>query len=259
MFQKVSLLLISVGLAIVAVFIQQFFISDNPVKADVQINGNKYTFKLPVFYEGDEECIIVLSIPDKGVKGSVSYKVASSNDKWKTNKLIRMNDNLVSVIPRQKPNIKIEYFITLASYSKTYTMPLGNPIYIRYQKMVPKPIFYPYVLTLFMALILACYTGFLTVYNINPFKKYIQLTFYLLICSIVLGLIVHLISFRHLFLQLSPYNDLTFYKNLIIFLLWFGIYQLNKKKEYRFMTLAVAILTLLLYCTPQHIVFHYLY
>lgn len=258
MFKKVLLLSVSVGLAIIAVFIQQFFISDSPVKTSVEINGNSYTFGLPVVYEGDEECLIEMAIPDTSINGTLNYKIASSNDSWKNNPLIRMNDNLVNVVPRQKPNIKIEYYITLFYNGKSFDLPSDHVI-LRFQKTVPKPIFYPYVLTLFLALIFACYTGSLAIYNINRYKKYAQITFYLLTGCIILGLVVHLMSFRHLFLQFSPNNDLTFYKNLIIFLAWLGIYQLHKRKEYRYLTIAAAVLTLILFILPQHVVFSYLY
>jgi hypothetical protein len=258
MLKKVLLLAISIALAILAAFIQQVFISDNPVKTSIEINKNYYTLKLPVVYEGIQECLIELPIADSSVSGVIYYKVAKANDDWKTNSLIRMNDNLVSILPAQKPNVKLEYFITLTSKGITYKLPIDKPVIIRFQDIVAKMVYYPFVILLFISLILSCYTGLLSAYNIQPTKKYIKLTFYFLLGSIILGLSVHLIAFRHLFLQISPNNDLSFYKNLLIFLLWLGIFYLSKKHENRYIILTVSVLTLILYCYPQHLLFNWI-
>ena len=106
MLKKVFLLAISIALAILAAFIQQFFVSDNPIKTNIEINKNFYTLKLPIVYEGLQECLIELPISDIDISGSIYYKVAKANDDWKTISLIRMNDNLVSILPAQKPNIQ---------------------------------------------------------------------------------------------------------------------------------------------------------
>jgi hypothetical protein len=255
MFKKIILLAISCGLAIVAAFVQQAFISDNPVKTSIEINNTNYSFKLPVVNESDQECLIELAIPDTSIKGMIYYKVAKANDELKSLTFIRMNDNLVNILPYQKPNVKLEYFITLATHGITYKLPIDNPVVIRFQSSVPKIIYYPYTLALFLVLILSCYSGFLSAYNLNSIRKYVNLTFYFMSGSIVLGLIVHILAFRHLFLQISPNNDLTYYKYLLVFLVWLGMYYLNKKKEHRFLILAASILTIILYCLPQHLVF----
>jgi hypothetical protein len=96
----------------------------------------------------------------------------------------------------------------------------------------------------------------LTFSHIDSYKKYARVSFYLFtLAALIIGLIIHLISFRHLFVQVANYNDLTFYKNVIIFLLWLLVYYVNKKSEFKYLTLAISIFTLILYCIPSNNLF----
>ena len=255
MFKKVTFLTIALGIAIIATIVQQFASHDRPYKAVIMINEQIYKLKLPVFHDGRNECLIELVIPDTTVTGAVFYKVLNSNEEWHQNKLIRMSDNLLSILPENKPNVKLQYYIMLYSKSSQYSLAKEELIVIRFQKEVPKYLQYPYVLLFFGSLIIACFAGMLTIKNIDSYKKYATLTFYLYGAALFFGLIWHIYSFRHLFLQISPYNDLTFYKYLIVFLIWWGVYKLNQKKDWRYVTLAASIITLILYIIPPQIVF----
>jgi len=258
MIQKVLFLLIAAALTIIATFVQQFSSSDRPFNRDVKINGTSYSFSLPVLHEGNEECLIEINLPDSSVRGNLVYKLLNSSEEWKSTNLIRMNDKLVNVLPIQNANIKISYYIELISQGKTYFISKSKPIIVRFQETVPKYILFPQVMIMFLALIIACFSGLLSIFNADSFKKYANLTFYLFSVGVFLSLLIHIIAFRHLLLQLMPYNDLSFYKNLIIFFIWFGLFKINKKYDYRYFTLTATVFTLILYCMPQHFIFGWL-
>ncbi len=254
MLKKISFLVVAAGLTIVAVFIQQFSSSDRPYKTSIDINNQSYNVKLPVVHEGNRECLIEINIGDTSIHGQVFYKRYKFNEDWKINQLVSMNENMVSILPQQNPNVKIAYYVKLESKGMHYYIAKDNPIIIRFQGEIPKYIQFPQVAIMFLALIFACFSGILALFNVDSYIKYSKITFYLFtISAFILSLIVHIISFRHIILNLSIYNDLTFYKNLVIFLLWFGVYQLNKKHSIRILVFIVAIITLMLYCLPQHL------
>ena len=255
MIQKVLFLLIATALTIIATFVQQFSSSDRPYNTDIKINSKSYSLSLPVLHEGNEECLIEINLPDTTVKGNLVFKLLNSSEEWKSTNLIRMNDNLVNVLPIQNANIKISYYIELNSKGKTYYISKEKPIIVRFQETVPKYILFPQVMIMFLALIIACFSGLLSIFNADSYKKYANLTFYLFSGGVFLSLLIHIIAFRHLLLQLLPYNDLSLYKNLIIFLIWFGLFKLNKKYDYRYLTLTATVFTLVLYCLPQHFIF----
>jgi len=256
MFKKILFLAIAAIIAVISVFIQQFSSSDRPYNQEIQINSIDYSFKLPVYHEANEVCSIELLVPDTSVRGVLFYKLLKSKNDFKLINLIRMNEYLVSVLPHQKQNIKVQYYLQLNSAGKKYFIGKENPLIVRFQGVVPKYILFPHVVLMFVALIFSCFAGMLTFSHIDSYKKYASVTFFLFtLAALIFGLIIHLVSFRHLFVQVANYNDLTFYKNGIIFLLWLLVYYVNKKYEFKYLTLAVSIFTLILFCIPANIFF----
>jgi hypothetical protein len=256
MIKKVMFLLVSVALTIIATFIQQISSSDSPYNAAISVENTIYNIKLPVYHEGSDDCLIEIVMPDTSFRGRVYYKNLRGKSEWRSTNLIRMNDNLVNILPKQKPNVKLLYYAELYSNGKTYYLANNaSPIIIRFQESVPKYLQFPEVIIMFLSLIFACFTGILTISHVDSYKKYAKLTFYLFSAGALLNLIMHIIAFRSMFLQIMPYNDLSFYKNLIIFSIWWGIYSFNKKREFQYLTLAATIVTFVLYCLPQHVIF----
>ena len=258
MFKKVLFLAIALGITIIATFVQQFASYDRPRKALIMINEEIYTLKLPVVHDANEECVVEINIPDTSVTGKMFYRVHESTEAWHSNNLIRMSDNLISILPITQPNVKLEYYLMLNSRSSQFAVVKDEPVVIRFQKEVPKYLLYPYVLLMFLALIISNFAGMLTVYNIDSYKKYVRITFYLFCACLLFGLIWHIISFRHFFLQVNPNNDLSFFKYLIILGIWWVVYKISQKKDWRYLTLGASVLTLVLYCLPPQIVFSWI-
>ena len=258
MIRKVFLLSIAVSTAIVVIFIQQFFSVNKPAKEYCKINNTIYTFKLPVSDDGKEGCVIELNIPDTTVSGRIIYKKLIGNDDWTEIRLVR-NENLISMLPKQKPNTKLQYYIELNSKGKVFFLAHKKPVILRFQQEVPKFIQYPYMILMFLALVLSIYVGLLALLKIENYKKYSLYVFYLFLGgACVLNLIVFFISFHKLVVRFDANNDLTVYRNLLIFLFWLGVFYINRKKENRYISLFVSIITLLIFILPQNILFHWL-
>jgi hypothetical protein len=236
---------------------QKFYSVERPYKVYSNINGEVVTYKLPSFHEGNEGCIVELNIEDSTAEGYLYYRIVGG-DVWSSVKLVRMNENLISIIPNHKINTKVQYYLKLIVSGKTYFLAHKEPAVVRFQSEVPKLIVFPQEILNFIALIFAFFTGLYAVFKIDTYKKYSLYGFYFFSAATLLGLVICLISFRTIFLKFNSYNDLIFYKEFLIFLFWLIIYYLNKKKGSRYITASLAFLTLIVYCLPQNILFYYL-
>jgi hypothetical protein len=252
MIKKITLLLVSIGLAIVATFIQQLTSSDRPHRKDVVVNDTLVKLDLPVIYEGDD--IISIAVPDTSIKAYIFYKHLNIEEQWEKITCIRMGGNIESVIPFHKPNTKLQYFLELVKDGKSYFVAKNNPVVLRFQDLPPKYLMFPYVILMFVALTLACFSGILAILKSETYKKMVAFTFYLVLAATLLSLIIHLVTFKHLLIQISVHNDISFYKNLVIMILWGLLFYMNKKYALKVLTTAISVITLLLYCLPQHFI-----
>ncbi len=260
MLKKILFLTIAIVISIIAVFIQQFLDNDQHYHTTIKINNNKYYLDLPKVNEGVIDCIIEVKIPDHEVEGYVYYKLLNSKGKWERIKMLRLGDKLVSIIPYQKANIKIQYYFEFFKEGKIYTFHKEEPFVVLFRNEVPKVLTYLYAILLFVSLIISNYLGILTIFNIPIFFKYIHFLFYILTITILINLISHLWAYRHIFVTLSPNADLRFYKYLIIYALWFIVFKwFDKYEGNRIKILIISVLTLFLFCVPDHYIFKFLF
>lgn len=255
MLRKVFVLAIALLLAILATFLQQFFSTDRPYKFYMQLNEIEYKIKLPAIHDEAEECLFEINIPDTAVKGTIYYRQFNSSEKWAEIQLIRMGDNLVSVLPANKPNSKLEFYVTFTTNGNIYNIGQKEPLVVRYLGEVPKLLTYSYVILLFISLLLAIYVGLISLYNIDSYKKYSNYLFYMFGAITLLGIIIHYMWYRHFFIENTLLNDLKLYKYILAFGLWAMVYKLNKKYKARFITLIVSVITLILYIVPTQSIF----
>jgi hypothetical protein len=261
MFKKILFFGIAVALSILTVAVEQVLNNDFFYKNTIDIRNKTYSFNLPKVNSGEVDCIIELNIPDTAVHGKIFYKLYKSKNDWTSISLLRLNDKLVSILPYQKPNVKYAYYIELYSNKGVSTIGSKDSFYVvRFKGEVPKLISYTKTLIFFIALILSCYVGIYTMFNYENFLKYSRLVFYLLIAGIILDLTSFLIAYHHLFIVPSSVNDLSFYKNLIIFIVWGIVFYIQRDdKEKRIPVLIASLLTLILYCIPENNLFGFLY
>ncbi|MCX7987684.1 MAG: hypothetical protein N2662_12175 [Bacteroidales bacterium] len=257
MLKKILFLIIAIAISITAVFVQQIMDNEFPYKANVEISGKTYSLSLPKVNEGVVDCIIELNIPDKEIEGYLYHKVYNSNGTWQRIKLLRINDKLVSILPYQKPMIKLYYYIELRDGNgNSYFVHKDNPFVVLFRNHPPRVLSYAISLLLFFVLIVSNYLGLVSAFKINHFIKYIRLLFYMLSAAVILDFISYWIAYQHLLVVPSPHNDLRIFKYLIIFILWLLVYYSHRNnKEKRIIVLLSSIITLFLFCLPDHFVF----
>ncbi|MDP4292106.1 MAG: hypothetical protein Q8908_13570, partial [Bacteroidota bacterium] len=101
-----------------------------PKTATVTLNNSELKFKLIRSY-GDGDAEIKLRVPDKEIKGTVTFKRYKSFDGWTTAALKRQGDYLVTALPHQPPAGKIEYLISLGDAQKQVNV-TPEPVILRF-------------------------------------------------------------------------------------------------------------------------------
>lgn len=254
---KTFLLIVSAAIAVIISVIQQIYSLDTPYSAITVLNNKEYSFELPKVY--DEESVIILVMPDSSVKGNLYYKVHQSREEWHTIPLTRTGDKLVGSIPDFKPNVKVDYFLEFQSGKEVASIAKNNPLVVRFQAKTPKYLVFPFYVSLFFAIIFISFSGGLASFGFDNYKRYTQIAFWvLLIGGICFGLLLHILAFRHLFLKISNYNDLFYYRILIIFFMWWALYKIQKKKPARILTILISLFIILFYCLPQEVLLYWI-
>jgi hypothetical protein len=256
MFRKPLLLIISATLVVITTIYFETIAPDCPRKFNITLNDQTYTFKLPVLHQGNDECLIDIPINDTTVKGTIMYKKYNVNEPWKEQRLISMSGSLVSVFPNLNSSLKFEYYIKFITQGKSIFLANDKPVVLRFEKKIPKYISFPMRITLFLGLIFAVFAGALTVYHIDSYQKYTKVAFWFYFSGgFVLNIAATIWATRKLFVWFDINNDLSVYQYLAVFMLWGIAYWCNKKLNFKWGVLAIAIITLAIYYVPQSVYF----
>src|ERR1035437_3464231 len=106
-----------------------------PKDSTVNISNSELKFKL-IRTHGDGDAEIKLFIPNKEIKGKITFKRYKSFDSLTTANMVRKGDNLSFSLPHQPPAGKIEYTISLDNgLQKVNLSP--EPVIIRFTGKVP--------------------------------------------------------------------------------------------------------------------------
>src|SRR5674476_562075 len=92
-----------------------------PKDATVTLNNNELKFKL-IRSHSDGDAEIKLAVPDKDIKGTVTYRRYKSLDQWTTVDMTRKGESLIFLLPHQPPAGKIEYTICLGNNTEHVTL-----------------------------------------------------------------------------------------------------------------------------------------
>jgi hypothetical protein len=257
MFKKLLFFGLSIVLSIVAVIFQRLTGPDEDYKIKTSINGIKYSFKFPKTQEGetkDEGCLIQIVIPADS--GFVYYKHYDIKEIWTRNKMNHnFNENLICVLPYQKPLIQLEYYFELFVKNKRHFICKENPMIVRFQRSVPKTVTYPYVVLLFISFIFSIFSALMSISFFDSHKKYFSFSFYVLSTGMIFGILNYLLSARHIFVRLSPYNDLTFYKSFIVYAVFAWTFLANRKRPNKLYPIIAGAMMIIFYFLPQDLFF----
>ncbi len=223
-----------------------------PKRIKVTLNGKEYKFKLPRSCEGNDSCAIELAIDDNSVTGFLFFKRYKTDEEYTALPLKREGDKLVAKLPGQPPAGKLEYYLELDSREGKVTVPGDNAVVIRFKGVVPKTVLLFHIFFMFFAMLWSNYAGLLAVAGKDGYYKAGVVTLLLiLVGGMILGPIVQKYAFGEFWAGI-PYGwDLTDNKTLIAFVAWIAAILFNRKKQNRWLILAAALITIIIFSIPH--------
>ncbi len=224
-------------------------------KTEVVIDGTSYKLALIRTHETTADALVELTLPDEEITGTIYYRRFPTQDPWKSHEMIRMKtypDVLAGPLPVQPAAGKIEYFLVLHKNGLDYPVFPEEPVVLRYKDPVPPFILVPHVLLMFFAMLFSTAALLFAISGGVQFRTYTMVTFWLLLAGgMILGPLVQKFAFGSLWTGVPFGWDLTDNKTLIAFLGFLVAFLGNRKKSRPGLTIAPAILLLLVFSIPH--------
>ena len=168
----------------------------HPKRVTVELNGERYTQKLPRSGVQLDEIVTLKDLPEDAIV-QLHYRRFPTKDNYTTVDFCWKDSSWQAVLPVQPVAGKLQYYISVDG--KAY--PSEEPLLIRFRNDVPASILVPHILFMFASMLFAVYT-FLLVIGRKPYKKWLWITVgTLFIGGFVLGPLV--LSFLFFLLALA--------------------------------------------------------
>ena len=239
--------------AAVAVF-QRMTGPTYPVRGKIEIGQQLIKYQLITTHGGNDDAPIFLEVPDRTVKGEISFKRFKSNDNLSTHPMRRAGDYLVAFIPHQPPSGKVIYKINLVKDDQVFEL-TKKDITIRFKGDVPASVLIPHIFFIFLAMLFSTITGLEAVYKRKYTLLYTWITLItLLIGGLILGPIVQKFSFGAYWTGWPFGHDLTDNKSLVAFIFWIiALIAQYRNREKRIWPIIAAFVLLVVFLIPHSV------
>lgn len=251
MLKRLLFCVLALGITLAAAIYQRKTGPTYPKETNISIDNQNYELSLPRSHGGDEDCLIVLNIPDPNITGVYRYRKYPTQNKWTQCTMRREDKSLIVQLPHQPPAGKLEYELSLLSAEQTYKLS-ANPIIIRFKGAVPVAVLIPHVIFMFLAMFMSNLAGLLALFNQKGYKGTAIWTYlFLILGGMILGPIVQKFAFGEFWTGIPFGWDLTDNKTLIAFIIWSIALIANYKKKNPGYIWISAIVMLIIFSIPH--------
>ena len=228
-----------------------------PVSGKVTLDNKEIKYSLIRSAENEKDAEIALNIPDTSVTGTITYKRFKSNDAFSTVPLVRRNDTLYFMMPKQPAAGKMMYEIELQRGSEKVKLNVKNDEFVvmRFKGAVPLYILIPHILMMFLGLLFSTRTAEEALINgARTYKLALWTLGFLIIGGLILGPIVQKYAFGAYWTGWPFGHDLTDNKTLFMVLAWvFAIFKLRKDPTNKLWPVIAAVMVLFVYLIPHSV------
>ncbi|MBN2616140.1 MAG: hypothetical protein JXR71_10650 [Bacteroidales bacterium] len=223
-----------------------------PMHVKTELSGQKISFTLPRSHTNETDCPVDVTILNPTISGKIVYRIFPVAKKWDTVPMQREGNLLTASLPAQPAAGKLAYRIILSENNQNISLPVKEPVVIRFKGSVPAFILIPHIIFMFFAMLLSMVAGLMALWKKPHFRIYASITLLLLIIGGgILGPIVQKYAFGDLWTGIPFGWDLTDNKTLIALIFWIAAVLFNmKKKRYAWVVIAAVVL-LLVYSIPH--------
>ena len=223
-----------------------------PLHVKAELAGQKIAFTLPRSHTTDKDCPVALNLPGQNITGKIMYRIFPAAAKWDTVAMQREGDLLKASLPAQPAAGKLAYKIILSENNQELSLPVEEPVVIRFKGSVPASILIPHVIFMFFAMLLSTIAGLMALWQKRRYKTYAWITLLLLIIGGgILGPVVQKYAFGDLWTGIPFGWDLTDNKTLIALIFWIAAVLLNIKQKRPAWVVVAAVVLLLVYSIPH--------
>ena len=196
-----------------------------------------------------------LPVSDSSVIGLLKWKRYKSNDEWRTDTLIRTENNLVISVPKQPSAGKVIYQVTLVD-DEGQTYPLTDqPIIIRFRDPVPSFILWSHIICMFAGMLVASRTGLESITGRDrAYRLALWTTSLLFAGGFIFGPIVQKFAFGEYWTGWPWGHDLTDTKIVVSMIFWvIALWRARgaDPKRGRVWIIIASVVTLLIYLIPH--------
>ncbi len=223
-----------------------------PKRVKIELKGETYKMKLVRSATTGADAEVKLEIPNQSVHAKIHLRKFPTNDEWQVADFKREGDFLIAYLPQQPWAGKVEYYIDFLLDNDFVTIGKDKPIVTRFKGDVPTVILAPHIFFMFFSMLISTLAALMAVSKLGNQRFYGMIAFgILLIGGMILGPVVQKYAFGELWAGI-PYGwDLTDNKTLIAFIGWSIAVAGNYKKERPWLTVAAAVLLLIIFSIPH--------
>jgi hypothetical protein len=236
-----------------------------PISGKTSLNGTEIKYQLIRTAENDKDAKIAINVPDTSIKGTITYKRFKSNDSLITTQLIRKNDTLYFMMPKQPAAGKMMYEIVLNHGDQKVKLnsKTNEFVVMRFKGPVPFTILIPHIFFMFLGLLFSTRTAIEALINgTRTYKLALWTLAFLIIGGLFLGPVVQKYAFGAYWtgwpfadgvsFNIFQMGDLTDNKTLVMVLAWLiAIFKLKKDPTNKFWPAFAAVMVLIVYLIPH--------
>ncbi|MFZ2864606.1 MAG: hypothetical protein WA440_07650 [Ignavibacteriaceae bacterium] len=239
--------------AVVIVFIISYMnkitSADYPITGTIGIEGKKVSYRFEKIYYGNDDYVFSVRSDLTELSGKYFYKL-NNDSLWASRELVKDGFLLTGILPKQKPETKLQYYVELYHNTKTISVPDKKYVQITFFGRIPLVISMLQFIFLYGGLVFAVRTG------LESFNNNIKTKKFIVILSIIFLTLIALINPLYLTYKYGFINNyvpsidrLFSTAELLIFVLWVitAIVLFNKSKL-KYISLFTAALTLVIFC-----------
>jgi len=245
-------ILIAAAITLAAIVYQRTTGPTYPKKAELQLDGKSYLFKLTRSHGGETACPLEFNIPDTAVTGTVTFRKFPSREAWTTLQMVREDTVLKANLPHQPPAGKLEYKVEFQKDGVSYPLHETHATVVRFKGDVPVWILLPHIILMFVAMFFANLSGVMALFRHPKFRFFTWWTLILLgLGGMILGPWVQYHAFGEAWAGIPFAWDLTDNKTLFAFLFWILAVVMNRKKERPGYVILASLVMLAVYSIPH--------
>jgi hypothetical protein len=221
-------------------------------RGKVVLDGTTIKYKLIRSAESVEDAAVKIKIEDEDIMGAIKYKRFKTLDEWVSFPMIRVNDELVGILPVQPPAGKLEYQVALTKGEK-YVLLTEEPVVIRFTGAVPLWVLIPHVIIMFVAMMMSTRTMLEAIFRKKSSYVFAWITVVtLFVGGLILGPIVQKYAFGEFWTGWPFGQDLTDNKTLLAWVVWLvALVRIHKNRNNLTWPVIAGIVLLLVYLIPH--------